>query len=320
MKKILALIVVVTLFVSCSTLEDLGMNPDFKIDSIAIESLDLDGMTFRCDYTVTNPYPIGIRLAELDLDIMYNGSLFSTVESQNGLNLSASSRNKNSAVFRLSYDQIINLARGANSSSTLPFTLDVQAGFDISSVPYLSDSVFRVNYSHDFEVPVFKPEITVVKSNLIYPSADEIAQALINSGVNFLQAAVQAGQIASGQSLGESVMSSLDLDFGLAMEIQVNNRGGSQFEFDLNSCSISTGSGSIANLNILSGNSVRNSGDIVKLEATINPVETGSLLSDLMSGYSSAIILSLDSNIAFPGTIFSNGIPVVFEEEYNLRF
>jgi hypothetical protein len=179
-------------------------------------------------------------------------SIFLELVTSEGLNLEASSYNDNSILFTVPYESIMKLASDSRDKSSLPFALDGEARFDLSAIPYLENSSVSVPFHMDFDVPVFKPEFRITGGQVILPSAKEVTEAFVQGGLNIFKAGIMAGKMILGEPVDADILEEIDLDVTILFDLVMDNRGGADWLFDLDRCSVDTGVGSLLDMEIRS--------------------------------------------------------------------
>lgn len=319
LQRIIGVMMIIAVFAGCSTVSDFLGEPKIEFSDVAIEALDLEGVTFRCDYIVTNPYPVGIKVGRIATDVIYEDAVLFNLESDEGLKLSAGVSNENSVLFKLSYESILELAGSARDKESLPFTLDGEASFDISSIPYLDKKSLTIPFRKNFEVPVFKPEFKITGGRVQLPSVKEVAKALITGGLNILRAGVVAGQIVMGKSISEDVFEGVDLDVSILFDLEVNNRGGASWALDLYECSIDTGVGALMEMKPQNGSGfIDGAGGVIQMEAVVNTLESGAFIVGLAGGSSTGSSINIKSSLSFPNLPYELELPLNIEQELSL--
>jgi len=320
MKNILLLAAALLLLAWCATMGQFLGEPEIRLSAMAVEGLDREGITFRCDYTVKNPYPVGIKVSQVATDVLFEDTLFVSLVTDEGLNLAAASTNRNSILFKIPYDSLWELARESRDRESLPFSLDGEARFDLSAVPMLEKSSLAVPFHLDFDVPLFKPEFRVSGGKILMPGAQEITRALVQGGLNVIRAGIAAGKLALGQPVEEDIFEGVDLDVTILFDLAVENRGGAPWVFELDRCSVDTGIGSLLDMEIRSGSgTIDGSGDKLQMAAVINTLEWGAFLAGLAGGKISGSALILESRLTFPGLPYDAGIPLDVHQDLSLK-
>lgn len=320
LKKILGVLIIVEIFAGCASVNNFLGEPDISLSEVVIESLDLEGVTFRCDYIVTNPYPVGIRVSNISTDIIYEEETIIELETDGGLKLGAGASSDNSILFKVPYESIIQLAGDGREQESLPFIVSGEASFDISSIPYIDKSSLTIPFHKEFDVPVFKPELKVSGGRVKLPSAKEIAKALVTGGLNILRAGVVAGQIVLGKSIPDDVFEGIDLDVGILFDLEIDNRGGAQWSLDLHNCSIDTGMGALLEMRPQNDlGRIEASGTIVHMETVVNTLEWGAFIVGLSSGAAAGASLVIESSLSFPEMQYDFELPLNIEQELSLK-
>jgi hypothetical protein len=320
MKKIILLFGAVLLLSGCATMGQFLGEPEIRLNAMALEGLDREGITFRCDYTVANPYPVGIRVSQVATDVLFEENLFVSLVSDEGLNLSAASSNRNSILFKIPYDRLWELGQESRDRESLPFSLEGEARFDLSMVPMLERSSLAVPFHLDFEVPLSKPEFRVTGGKIFMPSAQEISRALVAGGLNVLKAGISAGKIILGQPVEEDVFEGVDLDVTVLFDLTVENRGGAPWEFELDKCRIDSGVGPLMDMEIRSGDGIIDgAGDKVRMAARINTLEWGAFITGLAGGRITGSSLELESRLTFPNLPYDAKLPLNIRQDLSLK-
>uniref|UniRef100_UPI003864C0A7 LEA type 2 family protein n=1 Tax=Treponema saccharophilum TaxID=165 RepID=UPI003864C0A7 len=112
-----------SLAISCNTssvLSSAAAKPTLNFDKVSIKSLDAEGITFNCNYSVKNPYPIGISLSKVAADVSCNSSKLTSISANEGVSISANKSKSNAFDFKIPYDSIISFAKTYKESKTLP--------------------------------------------------------------------------------------------------------------------------------------------------------------------------------------------------------
>jgi hypothetical protein len=319
MKKLIPVMILLILLSGCATMGQFLGEPEIKLKGMAIDSLDLEGITFRCDYVIKNPYPLGISVSQIATDIIYEESIFLELVTSEGLNLEASSYNDNSILFTIPYESIMKLAGDSRDKSSLPFTLDGEARFDLSAIPYLENSSVSVPFHMDFDVPVFKPEFRITGGQVILPSTKEVTEAFVQGGLNIFKAGIMAGKMILGEPVDADVLEEIDLDVTILFDLAMDNRGGADWLFDLDRCSVDTGIGSLLDMEIRSDTGeISSAGEKIKMAAVVNTLEWGAFIVGLAGGNLTGSALVVESSLSFPGLPYEMSLPLNVEKELSL--
>ena len=321
MIKKLTVTLIILILTGCASIVDRIGEPEFKLDNITIDSLDGEGIIFRCDYTAVNPYPLAITISSLKTDISYEGEKVVELNAEEGLRLSSGASSRNSVLFKLPYKSVINLAGSSRDKTSLPFTLSGEAEFDVSSIPYLDKRSLSLPFERSFDVPVFRPEIKVTNGYVKLPTVKEVAEALVTGGLNIIRAGIVAGQIVLGKPISEDVFEGVDLDVEILFDLEVDNSGGAPWALDLKRCSIDTGMGALLQMESRSGMArIDSDGGRLQMAATANTLEWGAFIIGLTGADSGGASLRLDGSLSFPALAYDIDLPLEIEQELSLDF
>ena len=301
MKKLLVTIAASALLafvqISCSTnkIPTEIPKPSVSFNSISFVSLDLEGITLKCDYAIKNPYPVSLSLAKLAADITCNGEAFTTLTADEGISLSAKSTKENSFNFKIPYDSILNFAKTFKSEKTLPFKIAGNATID--NIPLISSIILP--FSKDFDVPVFKPSFSFSSPKVVLPTAKEIISSFTKSGISAVKAASAATSLASGKPIAENLLDNVNMDVKINFNLNVKNEGGADWKYILNSCKISSDGKELTELDVAQ-NEINSADGTIPLTATINTITAGKFITQIINKSGTNPTFALKSGISFP--------------------
>ena len=303
---------------SCETLKDVVGTPSLSLKSINIQGLDMEGITFTAQYSVTNPYPVSCSLKQVAADVIYSDEVFTKVSTNNGVSISAHGSKTNSFNFKIPYTSILNLAKNESGKTSLPFSVKGNVSLDTSSVPLLEKSSISLPFSKSFEVPVFKPEFSVSSVKLELPTLDSLKNSLINGGMNPIKAASLAASIISGKSVAQDAFDGIDLNLKLNMNLNVANKGSSPWNFAVKNCSLDTASGAIANVTPTGNTSITASSGTIPLSATLNTLKTSAFIIQLLNKSGTNPTFNLQSTLGFTELSYGSEIPLAYSVQIPL--
>ncbi|MBP5444157.1 MAG: LEA type 2 family protein [Treponema sp.] len=309
---------------SCGSLGafgDLLQTPSLSMEGISINSLDTEGITFNCDYSIKNPYGVSLSLAGLKADISYDNSKVTTVSSNSGVVAKAQSSTKNRFNFKVPYTSIINLARSTSGKKTLPFAVDGTVTLDISKVPalsYLGDTL-DLPVAADFDVPVFKPKMSVSNVAVKMPTLTDLKNQLIDGGLGVIKAAQVATTLLSGNKITADILDGIDMDIDFTFDVNVANEGNADWEFNIKDCSLKTAGGALAKVSP-SGKAtgITSKSATVPMTVSLNTIQSGAFIVQLLNKSGSNPIFMLDTGLSFPDTKYAKNIPLSYSYEIPL--
>lgn len=307
---------------SCESLEGLVQMPSAEIKSVSISGLDLEGISFNCNYAVKNPYGVSISLKDISMDIDCNKSKVTSMKSTNGLTINAQATSSNTMSFKVPYTSILEFAKNYASSKTLPFDIDGKITLDTSRIPALSalgTTSLEIPLSTSFDVPVFKPTLSVSNFKVKMPSITELTDQLTKGGLGIIKAAQVATKLLSGEKLTADIFDGIAMDIDFTFDLNVGNEGAADWNFKINECAINTKTGSIADVGPVSQNTtVSSKKSTVPMKASLNTIQAGAFIIQLLNKSGENPTFSLKSGLSFPDTNYAKNIPLNYSVEIPL--
>ena len=306
---VLSLSIVFSSVVSCSVsdiesfISELS-KPTLNFKGISIDSLDTEGISFKCDYSITNPYSIDVSVAQVSADITCDGNAFTSITANEGVSLAAKSEKENSFDFKVPYDSLIDFAKSYTSgAASLPFNVSGSVGLDLSKVTSLTDKTLSLPFSKSIDAPVIKPTFTLSSPKLVLPTTLELLAAFKNSGMSATTAAKTVANIVAGQSVDSSVFDNVDLNIKLNFDMSVSNSGSSAWSYLVKNCSINTGEegeNALISLDTSDSQAITSSSGTVPLTATLNTLKFGKFIAKIINKSGTNPSFSIESGISFP--------------------
>ena len=327
---VLSLSIVFSSVVSCSVsdiesfISELS-KPTLNFKGISIDSLDTEGISFKCDYSITNPYSIDVSVAQVAADITCDGNAFTSITANEGVSLAAKSEKENSFDFKVPYDSLINFAKSYTSGATsLPFNVSGSVGLDLSKVTSLTDKTLSLPFSKSIDAPVIKPSFSFSDPKVVLPTRSEILDSLVNDGgMNPISAAATAVALLAGQSVDSSVFDKVNLNIKLNFDMSVSNSGSSAWSYLVKNCSINTGEegeNALISLDTSDSQAITSSSGTVPLTATLNTLKFGKFIAKIINKSGTNPSFSIESGISFPEIESLGGFefPLSFSKEIKL--
>lgn len=308
---------------SCESLSEVlgASSPSLSMKSVGIKGLDLEGITFNADYTITNPYPVAFTIQQLAGNLLYNDSTYAKISTDKGISVAAAASKTNSVTFKIPYDKILSMAKGIASgqnATSLPFTFDGGVSLDLSSV-LGEGQTMTLPFSKSFAVPVFKPNISVSSPKIQLPTLNDLKNSLVNGGMTPVKAATVAASILAGNQLSADTFDGIDLNLDLNFDLNVANAGTAAWKFLVNACSLQDTAGkTLANISPVSGNSITASSGTIPMKVSLNTLKSGSFIVQLLNKKGSNPTFVLDSGLSFPETSYASNLPLKYTKEINL--
>lgn len=311
---------------ACSTLKELGIaSPSISFQNVAIKSLDFEGITFTSNYSVSNPYPVAFSIKQVAADVLCNDSKFTSLSADEGVSVAAMGSKSNSFSFKIPYDTILNLAKSAGGQKSLPFTISGNASLDLSKVPFMEGQSMTLPFTKSFDVPVFKPELSLSNPQIVLPSLSELKDAFTSCGMSVVKAALAAGSIAAGKQVAENVFDGVNLNLKCNFNLNVANAGSAAWKYALKNCSINTGNAeksgdanSLINLAASGTNEITSSSGTIPLTATLNTLTAGKFIAQILNKKGTNPTFSVESALSFPELSYAADLPLNYAKEIPL--
>ena len=328
MKKIRCLksflIAAIPLFaLSCSTLKDFGLSPSINFQNVAINSLDLEGITFNCDYSIQNPYPLSFSVKQVSADVLYENTKFTSLSADKGVSVAALGTKNNSFTFKIPYSTILNFSKSASGKKSLPFAISGNASIDLSKIPLMENQTATLPFKKSFEVPVFKPEISLSNPKIVLPSLSEMKNAFTSGGMTVAAAAVAASSILSGSKVSSDIFDNVNMNLKCNFDLNVANSGSAAWKFILKNCSVKTSKNSSAALVDLSAaaksnTEITSSSGTIPLTATLNTLNAGKFVAQILNKSGENPVFSVESGLSFPELSYAAELPLSYSKEIPL--
>lgn len=312
---------------SCVSLDGLVQTPTVSMDSVSIAGLDLEGISFNANYSVKNPYGVSLSIAGLSADVNYEDTKITTLNSTDGIKVNASSTSSNKFSFKVPYESILKFAAsvaGGNASAkkSLPFGIDGNISLDVSNVPALNalgSNTLTLPIVTDFEVPVFKPKLSVSNFSVKMPTLNDLKNQLTNGGLGVTKALQLATTLLSGNKLSANILDGIDMDIDVVFDVNVANEGGADWNLNIKDCALNTVAGKIANVSVADGTStITSSNPKVSMKASLNTIQSGAFIVQLLNKAGSNPTFEFDTGLTFPETKYAKNIPLKYSTEIPL--
>lgn len=301
---------------SCATLKQLGLSPSVNLEKVSIASLDLEGITFNCNYAVSNPLPVGISIKNVAADVLYNESKFTSLSADEGVKLTAGGKKSNAFKFKIPYETILSFAKGSSSSSEkyLPFKIDGKVSLDLGDSALVQDLASNLPFSMSFNVPIFKPSFSVSNPKVQLPTLETLKNALVSGGMNTVKAVALAGSIVAGKSVAENAFDGVNLDMDVNFDLNVANSGSAPWKYVLNNCSLKTSSGDAIKLTP-QNNEITSASGTIPVTAKLNTLTAGKFIAQILNKKGTNPTFSFDSGLTFTELSYAPNLPLAYSKE-----
>ena len=315
----IALVALGVIAFSCATVNQIFGSPQLAVSGVSIKSLDLEGITFNMDYSISNPYPVGFSIKSVAADVMYDTTKFTSLSADEGVKVASGGTQKNALSFKIPYETIISMAKnGISGKTALPFSISGNAALDLSAVSFLENQSLTIPFTKSFDVPVFKPSLSVSNVALQKPTLTELKDAFIGGGMGATKALSVATAIISGNSVVDTIFDGVNLDMNLNFDVNVGSEGSAPWKYVLEKCSLQTASGALANVTAQGTNTISSNGTI-PITAKLNTMQAGKFIAQLLNKSGTNPVFTIDSGLSFTDLpSYAQNLPLSYSKEIPL--
>jgi hypothetical protein len=298
--------------------------PTAEISRFDIDSLSLRDITFVCDVSITNPYPIGLGLESVKMDFFVEGKQAFSTTSSEGLKIPAKDKAASSFLVTLKYADVIGIVSDYAHKDYLSTVVKTEITVPLPEIPGLPPSL-KFSYDLEKKIPAVKPRVSVTGFRVRQPSSTEIAAALKAAGQSAAHSAVSSAlnSLLTGkaQTAPSSLsLDSLDLPLTVSFDIELANETAArldftqlEYEFAVNGSPLVKG---------LARDITRRDG--VSVLSVLSSFSTKNLGSALIGAFQSGrgnFSLTGGTAVQFPEEIRATPVPLRFTEEgtFDLR-
>ncbi len=180
MKKIIFIIMIPILFISCSSLKSVTKEPEVTFDSVKITNINFSSADFIFKYKVDNPNNISINVEQFTYDLIIENNKFISGISQSPISVAKSSSSFIDVPVTISYMDLYNLFSDIYKLDNANYILKTDF---VLKLPVFGKKTFHLEHKGNF--PVLKmPEIALkdIKALSINPfsAVIELSVDIIN--------------------------------------------------------------------------------------------------------------------------------------------
>jgi LEA14-like dessication related protein len=128
-----------------------GLKPKVKFERVRLDGIDFTKADTTFVFTVTNPNPVGIRVASFDYDLDVAGAGFLEGTNNDGLAIAASDDSKFRLPVTVVFADLLRLAQNLGDVDEVPFRIAGSFGIDTPL------GVVRIPYEENGNLPVVRP-------------------------------------------------------------------------------------------------------------------------------------------------------------------
>ena len=316
MKKIIPVLCLAVLFTTCRGMQ-ISQKPEARIKDFDIKSISLQDVTLLFDIEISNPYPVGLKLDNIDLTFFVENKQFMKTGTEKGLRIEAQGKKSSIFTVNLKYTDIMKIVKDYASKDYLDCLADVAITIPLPEIPGLQKNI-SFNYKLKKKIPAIKPSIAISGFSVQMPSRDDIVRALKKSGRSLKDTAKiykMINAILSGKDPGSIVdLASLDLKLKVNFDIVMKNSTKATLAFqDLNYDFLVNGGKLVDGVT----RDIKHNGSVSTLSVS-NEFSTKALGKPILNAFRSrkgTFHLKGTAMIKLPDSVKKAPLPLKFDEE-----
>jgi LEA14-like dessication related protein len=215
--------------------------PSAQIENVDIIKITFQDITFLFDVKITNPYPLGINLAGVNMDLHIENKPFLKTSAAKGLKIPAKKSRNNQFTLNLKYSQIMRLIRAYQSKDYLNVTIK---GNILINLPRVNISGFPRVWSVPFKlarkIPAIKPTIDIKNFKVEMPKKRDVVNSLKKAGketvkpekvIKYLDMVFSKKKKSAKDIIKEVAPRDLDLKLKVKFDIVLQNKTRARLNF-----------------------------------------------------------------------------------------
>jgi hypothetical protein len=227
------------LTIHCASLLEMagiGKSPGFALERIEFTGIDLQKLSLRLHATVSNPYPVAVPRAAIDLGLALEGAELLRLKTDLEGGIGARATRSVPFDVNLPYSGLVSAYENTPGKDVLGLSLGGPVSIYLPegvSVPGLPDHLtFDVQQSAEF--PAVKPAVEIRNFSIVKPGAGELADAVgpLLAGIAgaYIDRLLGAGGGTPG-SAAAAGLGSLDFNLKTRYELVLKNEAAARLDF-----------------------------------------------------------------------------------------
>ncbi len=215
--------------------------PSAQIENVDIIQISFRDITFLFDVKISNPYPLGINLAGVNMDLHIEKRPFLKTSAAKGLKIPAKKSRNNQFTLNLKYSEIMRIIRAYQSKDYLDVTIK---GDILINLPRVGISGFPRVWSVPFKlsrkIPAIKPTIDIMNFTVQMPKKSDVVNSLRKAGkksiepekvINYLDMVFSKKKKSAKDITKEVAPKDLDLKLKVKFDIVLQNKTRAHLNF-----------------------------------------------------------------------------------------
>ncbi len=209
--------------------------PEVSIKDFDIKRISLRDIDFQFDIEISNPYPVGLKLARVDFKVdVENKQLFSTT-TPSGFTVKARGKAVSPLVLNLEYSKIIGIVKDYKEKEYLNCDISGELHIPLPNIPGIPKT-FKFPFKVSKRIPAIKPSVAVHNFKVSAPSMREIQDAIKKSGKNLNPDRIfgAIGDMLNGKKVDAKSIGLADLDVKLKVnfDLKIKNESRAKLFFN----------------------------------------------------------------------------------------
>jgi LEA14-like dessication related protein len=220
MKKILAIVVLVSMAISATALS--FPTPTAELKRFEVDAISLRDITFLFTLAVKNPYPLGLTFDGMTLAFSVEGAKVFTAASRGGFSVPANRSKSNTFTVTLTYEDIFKVVKDYASKDYLNTVIDGTLTIPLPKIPGLPKK-FSFSYKLKKKIPAIKPQIGVLDFAVVPPTAAQVRESLVKAGskVDAGKALGALKNVLEGKKPGAAVIDPAEIDVPVSVSFTI---------------------------------------------------------------------------------------------------
>jgi LEA14-like dessication related protein len=215
--------------------------PSAQIENVDIIKITFKDITFLFDVKISNPYPLGINLAGVNMDLHIENKPFLKTSAAKGVKIPAKKSRKNQFTLNLKYSEIMRLIKAYQSKDYLNVTIKGNILINLPRVKIRNfPRVWSVPFKLARKIPAIKPTIDIKNFKVQMPKKRDVINSLRKAGkesvkpekvINYLDMVFSKKKKRAKDIMREVAPRDLDLKLKVKFDIVLKNKTRARLNF-----------------------------------------------------------------------------------------
>lgn len=215
--------------------------PSAQIENVDIIKITFRDVTFLFDVKISNPYPLGINLAGVNMDLHIEKKPFLKTSAAKGLKIPAKKSKMNQFTLNLKYSEIIRLIKAYRSKDYLNVLIKGNILINLPRVGIRGfPKVWSVPFKLSRKIPAIKPTIDINNFKVRMPEKRDVIRSLKKAGkesvkpekvISYLDMVFSKKKKSARDIIKEVTPGDLDLKLKVKFDIVLRNKTRARLNF-----------------------------------------------------------------------------------------